>query len=81
MQEVHQIRHWNVLEAVLYFVLITIKGVFNFSITLKHKEQTNTNKICFELLPLSNVVFLLCGSSPTFISHFYSFSTIFKTFI
>ena len=24
-------QHWNELEAILYFVLITIKGVFNFA--------------------------------------------------
>ena len=29
MQEIHQIWHWNELEAILYFVFITIKGVFN----------------------------------------------------
>ena len=33
MQEIHQIWHWNALDAILYFVLITIKGVFNFYIT------------------------------------------------
>ena len=30
MQEIHQIWHWNELEINLYFVLITIKGIFNF---------------------------------------------------
>ena len=31
MQEIQQIWHWNELETNLYFVLITIKGIFNFS--------------------------------------------------
>ena len=31
MQEICQIWHWNKLETNLYFVLITIKGIFNFS--------------------------------------------------
>ena len=31
MQEIHQIWHWNELETNLYFVLITIKAIFNFS--------------------------------------------------
>ena len=31
MQEIHQIWHWNEIETSLYFVLITIKGIFNFS--------------------------------------------------
>ena len=33
MQEIHQIWHWNELKVILYFVLITIKGIFNFSIS------------------------------------------------
>ena len=32
MQEIHQIWHWNELETNLYFVLITNKGIFNFSV-------------------------------------------------
>ena len=28
IQEIHQIYHWNELETNLYFVLITIKGIF-----------------------------------------------------
>ena len=47
MQETNQIWHWNELEAIFYFVLITIKGFFNFSICLKHKEENNTNKNLF----------------------------------
>ena len=31
MQEIHTIWHWNEIETNLYFVLITIKGIFNFS--------------------------------------------------
>ena len=31
MQEIHHIWQWNELETNLYFVLITIKGIFNFS--------------------------------------------------
>ena len=31
MQEIHQIRCWKELETNLYFVLITIKDIFNFS--------------------------------------------------
>ena len=42
MQEIHQTWHWNELETNLYFVLITIKAIFNFS-----KEQTNTNEYLF----------------------------------
>ena len=28
LEEVHQIWHWNELETYLYFVLVTIKGIF-----------------------------------------------------
>ena len=31
MQEIHQIWHWNELKTNLYFALITVKGIFNFS--------------------------------------------------
>ena len=31
MQEIHQIWRWNELETNIYFVLITINGIFNFS--------------------------------------------------
>ena len=31
MQNIYQIWHWNELETNFYFVLITIKGIFNFS--------------------------------------------------
>ena len=76
MQEIHQI--WNELEAILYFVLITIKGMFTFLLA-KNTRNKLTTKICFELLLLSNVVFLICESSPTLMSHFFLILTIFKT--
>ena len=31
MQAIHEIWHWNELRTNLYFVSITIKGIFNFS--------------------------------------------------
>ena len=40
MQEIHQILHWNELEKNIYVVLITIKGIFNFSFLLK-TQRTN----------------------------------------
>ena len=29
IQEIHQVSHWIELETNLYFVLVTIKGIFN----------------------------------------------------
>ena len=71
MQEIHQIWHWNELEAIFYFVLIAIKGVFNFSVSLKHKEQNNTNKNLFWAPSIIKCDVLICGSSPTLISYFF----------
>ena len=76
MQEIHQIWHWNELEAIFYFVLITIKGVFNFSVSLKHKEQNNTNKNLFWAPFITKCDILICGSSPTLISYFWAPSII-----
>ena len=81
MQETNQIWHWNELEAIFYFVLITIKGFFNFSICLKHKEENNTNKNLFWAPSIIRRGVLICGSSPTLINHYSSFSTIVETFI
>ena len=69
-------------EAIHYFVLITIKGLVFLTFLLIAKNTRNKLtpiKICFELLPLSNVVFPICGSSPTsfdkqFFHHFRQFS-------
>ena len=47
MQEIHQIWHWNELEANLYFVLIILKAFLTFPFSWKHKEQTNTNENLF----------------------------------
>ena len=71
MKEIHHIWHWNQLETNLYFVLILLKTFLTFSIAKRTRNKLIPIKICFELLPLSNLVFLICGSTLTLISHFF----------
>ena len=73
IEEIHQILHWNEFEKNLSFMLITIKGVFKLLFFLDKiiRNKLIPMKTCFELLPLPNMVLLLCGSSLTLISFFF----------
>ena len=70
-EQMHQICHWNELETNLYFVFITVKGILTLLLAKNTRTKLTPIKICFELLPLPNVVLLICGSSLTLISYFF----------
>ena len=50
-----------------------------FHLAKNTRNNLTPTKTCFELLPLPNMVLLICGSSLTLVAIFSSFWTIFKT--